>query len=685
MATLFLSVPAMEEGFKAAEKAFSLNDTYNDQAQQIRLMTQLNNMLDFAKGNLESMLAIMGVKDISDLNNRLQIYKDTKFSLRQIFPAFSEPMLTEALARAGIGNSDITDADYGLLISAFEDSLRRRFPEYFDDQFARPEVENEIRQRLSDSGVQNDIAGDIIAQLFTGTSTDLGDGFIDFGTGRTDFSNIMNKFMTAANKVVRARGATTTNAKTYMTVYEKILIPYFQHLVDSKFQIFANEEGYKILEDELKEINSDSYSRDIIKERIKRGGITTSTKIKTSTKANDEIISIITYFDQLNVNIDKKIFDIKNRPIVKGKKQSIESYVNQICNDHPEVRQQLLINIKNFYWNTINDYMPKGIESPIDQDEFYRIIDAMGAPETEGGNIGWFFSQGTTKAGGAGLYGEIAAMIYLAILCPNLKNNYKAVWAGGTQSDSNVKPPADVILNSALGGTQYGVQVKNYTTGTTLSHEYNIKLREMAEDMSDNSVNEDFMIKQVTSELGITSDEVEAVQNIIISNSFNVPYIKKNNIFEYAPNVPRGFDTALNNLKSTYIKATKYMAIISVIMHRLQYQEEVNRWVTNDKFELNQVQNTLWLINGKMFVSSVQILQELIEYVKNEMTTMFSVNASVSLSKKNDKEILPDELKEGRFTIVEYFNYSADKLRQTALSHVSAKITTNYKMSAFNP
>lgn len=30
MATLFLSVPAMEEGFKAAEKAFSLNDTYND-------------------------------------------------------------------------------------------------------------------------------------------------------------------------------------------------------------------------------------------------------------------------------------------------------------------------------------------------------------------------------------------------------------------------------------------------------------------------------------------------------------------------------------------------------------------------------------------------------------------------------------------------------------------------------
>jgi len=44
-------------------------------------------------------------------------------------------------------------------------------------------------------------------------------------------------------------------------------------------------------------------------------------------------------------------------------------------------------------------------------------------------------------------------MIYVGILCPKLKNNYRAVWAGGTQSDSNVKPPADIILNNALGGT----------------------------------------------------------------------------------------------------------------------------------------------------------------------------------------------------------------------------------------
>ena len=395
--TLFLSVPALEQGFSNAEVAFSHQGTYNDEAQNARLVAQLNDMLEFAQRNVSDMLSIMGVSSIEDLNNRLHIYKSTKLSLRQILPAFSEPMLTEALARAGIGNEAV-NADYGLFISAFEDSLRRRFPEYFDEQFMRSDVQGEIRQKLSDSGVQNDIAGDIIAQLFTGTSTNLGEGYIDFGSGQSDFTRVMSKFMTNANKIVKMRGASTTNIQTYMTVYKNILIPYFQYLADSNFQIFVNEEGYKILEDELKKINPDSYSRDIIKERIKRGGITTSAKTKSTMQENGDTVSIITYFDQLHVNIDKSIFNIENRPTIKGKKQSIENYVNEVCKQHPEVRQQLLTNIKNFYWRTINDYLPKGIDSPINQEDFYEIIDAMGAPEAQGGNIGWFFSQGTTKA-----------------------------------------------------------------------------------------------------------------------------------------------------------------------------------------------------------------------------------------------------------------------------------------------
>lgn len=46
------------------------------------------------------------------------------------------------------------------------------------------------------------------------------------------------------------------------------------------------------------------------------------------------------------------------------------------------------------------------------------------------------------------------------------------------------------------------------------------------------------------------------------------------------------------------------MALISVIMHRLQYSEEITRKVSATSEE-RQLQNTLWLINGNLFISSV--------------------------------------------------------------------------------
>ena len=126
-------------------------------------------------------------------------------------------------------------------------------------------------------------------------------------------------------------------------------------------------------------------------------------------------------------------------------------------------------------------------------------------------------------------------------------------------------------------------------------------------------------------------------------------------------------------------KATKYMALISVIMHRLQYQQEITRQISATKAEI-QLQNTLWLINGSFFVSSVQILEELRQYVIETTDKFFSISSSLRLSGDN---LEAEGLKEGRFTIVEYFNYSAKGLGSTALSRVSARLSTNYKMSVF--
>jgi hypothetical protein len=76
------------------------------------------------------------------------------------------------------------------------------------------------------------------------------------------------------------------------------------------------------------------------------------------------------------------------------------------------------------------------------------------------------------------------------------------------------------------------------------------------------------MTLQATSELGITEAEIEAVQNIIIANTFNVPYKKIGDTFERVDSVP-SFTNSREELNRTYQQATRYMALISVIMHRL--------------------------------------------------------------------------------------------------------------------
>ena len=375
--------------------------------------------------------------------------------------------------------------------------------------------------------------------------------------------------------------------------------------------------------------------------------------------------------DQLVVDVDRNIFNLD----LRRKDQSIENYVNSICNTNPRIKAQITENIKVFYWQQIMQNLPAGIsQSIISKESFDEIIDGM-VSENDG-NIGWFFSQGTTKAGGAGMFGEIAGMIYMAVLCPKLKDNARLIWAGGVTGDA--KPPADIILGTAL--KQYGIQIKNYTSGSTLSHDYSLKIKNILDEAASNNDDNklDLMTLQATSELGITEAEIEAVQNIIIANSFNIPYVKKGNLYVAGPNPE--FQGTRSALDAAFKQATKYMAVISVIMHRLQYAEEITRKVSATKEEL-QLQNTLWIINGAMFVSSVQILNELKQYVLNEIDRFFNVTTSIKIKGDN----LPEGIEKGSFTIVEYYNYSAKGLGKTALSYVSARIGTNYRMSAFNP
>ena len=664
--TFFLHVPELEAGMQEAQQALGTVTEEDSERERARLVAMLDDMLSFAQTNLDSMLSLMGFSSIDELNEALRNYNNFNISLQQMFPAFSAPQLTEVLARSGIGTTTTAGVDYGLVVSALEDNVNKLYQKYMGDNLINGINATDLTKFIN----KDELAANIVAQLFGGVDLDAM-GVVDFNTGRVNFDSFVSKLGNIINKAARERGASGTSAtRTLMPFYRDFLKPFIENVLNSNFDLFASNESYHELEKLLRQSQKAGFNQEIIRERIRRGGVTVSTKFKTAASDSGDSLQVTSYIDAISVNIDPTIFSISARG-----KENIEPYVERICKEHPEVRRQLLDNIKRFYWNIITSYLPAGVSNPLIQDRFNQLIEEMGAPSPSG-NIGWFFSQGTTKAGGAGMFGEIAGMIYLSLLCPNLQDNARLIWAGGVTDGA--KPPADIILGTAL--KQYGIQVKNYTSGSILSHDYALRIKNIVDEAAQNNSGNkmDLMTLQATSELGITEAEIEAVQNVIIANTFNIPYKKIGGQFEAVDSVP-SFMGARAELSRTYQQATRYMALISVIMHRLQYSEEITRKVSATSEE-RQLQNTLWLINGNLFISSVQILNELKEYVINSVNRFFSISTSVRIS--GDK--LPEGINEGNFTIVEYFNYSAKGLGTTALSKVSARIGTNYKTSVFH-
>lgn len=102
--TFFLHVPELEAGLTEAYKAIGAIDETTMEYKQQELIAKLNDMLSFATENLSSMLNIMGFSTVEQLNEALHNYNQLNVSLQDLFPAMSEPQITEVLARSGIGN-----------------------------------------------------------------------------------------------------------------------------------------------------------------------------------------------------------------------------------------------------------------------------------------------------------------------------------------------------------------------------------------------------------------------------------------------------------------------------------------------------------------------------------------------------------------------------------------------------
>ena len=685
--TFFLHIDSLQKGLNAAEPIISSNIDPKSKLtqQQIKIINTLNDMKEFAERNLNELLSILGFESVESLNNALQNYNNLNLSLQQIFPAFSAPQMSEVFQRVGISKIGGEDADYGLIISAFEDSIKQKYSKYVQDQYFEEDIQGQLHEFLSDPNVQQEIGADMMARLFGGFSSL--EGTISFEG--SNFIQSMSKLTTQITKAAKERGVSGTTLRTLLPFYTKVLQPFFNKISSNqKMNIFINNDSYGVLEDALKEITKNGdFNREIIKERIKRGGVTVSTKIKSNVKTSDNTMVVDSYIDSLKVGINPEIFNLSDR---KG--QTIEEYVNNICKKNDAVRRQIIQNIKNFYWNIILSYMPITAKNALlnagfKKEDFDILIDNM--VRKQGGSIGWFFSQGMTKELGAGMFGEIASMIYMSLLCPNLVKNKGLDWAGGV-IQNGAKPPADLIISQEM--QSYGIQVKNYSSGSTLEHEYNLNFKNILDTIDEeqkiaNIGDSGFMQSQILYEfekIGITQAEIEQVQNIIIANTFNVPYRERNGKFELASisEVPQ-FQAIRNQLSNLYNKATHYMALISLIMHRVQYAEIINRQVdVNKKIVENQLQNTLWLINGKLFVSSVQILDNLLKAVKNELQDFFDVTARVKYFEKEIDKDGKEKTTSHNLTIVEFFNLNASEIGKTSLSKISATIGTKYRTSS---
>lgn len=697
--TLFLSVPELEEGITKAESVFSRQNTLNDEQQIKELLDILRPMLEFAQRNTNELLRLMGFNSIEELNNALQNYNNLNLSLDQIFPAFSGATLSTVLAQHGIGEQSGKSPQYNLVASAIEDAIRDKFPDYLAGKIEQTNILNQ----LQNSEIAYSIAGDAVTRMFIGIPTQM-EGILDLNTGRLS-GNFVQEFNSLMYEAKKVRGIAETRIGPVEKLMKSLLVPLIQDIGrEGLLQDMTNEGliDYSKVESLMasqymgnSKMSDRSSIRKTLVERVSRGQITTKAPITTETTANGDTISVTFYTNPQVTGISPEIFDINNRN--KEKNESIEKYVERRCEEVPGLREQLTSSIQNFYWHLIQDYIPTGVQIPILRERYDEIIKNMCAPTTAHGNIGWFFSQSTTKSGGSGMLGEVISMIYMAVLCPGLV----AEWAGGTQSVSNVKPPADMLIQDA--GKKYGIQVKNYTSGETLSHEYTLKIKNMLNAAAEDVAQQDLMTKQMLNELGISAEEIEEVQNMIIANAFNVPY-KYNEAAKQFQRVSEraGFTAARAKLNEAFLRATRYMAIASVIMHRVQYTQEVDRYVTTTTFEKNQLQNTLWLINSAYFVSSVEILSELETYIKDILNSyfalkvdengnrylsdlksgFFSVSASTSLA-GSEKNPLPAGLNAGSFTIVEYFN-TTKELQTTSLNFISGKIRTNYNMSSYH-
>ena len=271
---------------------------------------------------------------------------------------------------------------------------------------------------------------------------------------------------------------------------------------------------------------------------------------------------------------------------------------------------------------------------------------------------------GARQGGMLGILGEIQALYYVLCLVKQSNKN-DALWAGGIKQQGQ-DPHSDVLMK--LAKDYFGVQVKNvshaqYNEDGSEIFNIDFKKFQATEKYTQNEAGvwESFFTEdavQAASELGIPSDVMQAVYQLVAMRAFNVPYIwhsdgPEDSQAEQVPldaipiNTPGGqaYYSTRTELMSDMITDLLGRVMIQYVVGLLYLQTGLDE-VTPDKPQ----SNALFIIDGgKKVITAYRIVNELLKQLDATITRL-----SFRAEYTKPKEGIP-----GTGTIVDVINSPA--------------------------
>lgn len=237
-----------------------------------------------------------------------------------------------------------------------------------------------------------------------------------------------------------------------------------------------------------------------------------------------------------------------------------------------------------------------------------------------------------------GLVGEIQAIYLLRIIIPNSK---RITWSA-TSEKKGLQPHRDLILN-LLQGHNYGIQVKNSVLSAELQAEKAITFQGFELKQIENIINGrlSFELPKVFIESSFDKDLYIAAATILAMDSFNVEYQWKKSGEKGVRGMAVKEDNAIfrptrEKIEKNVKEAKKAMQMFSAAMMFMQLSNET---------KLKDDSNALFLIGGKLAISSAAILSNIIKELESEIKSFQITSTLYSSDKKGEN-----------YTIVDYLN-----------------------------